>query len=83
MIASEMRKWATSFDRKQIIFFNDFHTFAIDAQLSHISFATSLAEVAHKYRDICEAIAWCLYMYKEFGIFTCILVLLCVCVVGA
>ena len=50
------------------------------AQLSHISFATSLADLAHEYRDICEAIARCLYMYKEFGIFTCILVLLWKCV---
>ena len=64
-------------------FSNDFHTFAIVAQLSHISFATSLAEVAHEYRDIFEAITRCLYLHKEFVIFTCILVLLRNCVVRA
>ena len=49
---------------------------------------TSLArgfclEFAHDYQDICKAIAWCLYMYNKFGIFTCILVGLLICVVGA
>ena len=57
-------------------FSKDFHTFAIDAQLSNTSFATSLAGLAHEYQDICEAIARCVCMYKEFGIITCILVLL-------
>ena len=55
------------FFRSQTNYFSsDFHTFAIDAQLSHISFVTSLAEVAHEYRDICEAIVRWLYIYKEF-----------------
>ena len=73
-----------AFFRSQTNYFsNDVHTFAIDAQLSHILLATCLAEVAHENLDICEAIARCLYMYKEFGIFTCILVLLWNCVFGA
>ena len=56
-------------------FSKDFHTFENVAQWSHISFATSLAskeyslirfrdlaEVAHEYNDICEAIPRCLYL---------------------
>ena len=77
-------------------FSKDFHTFENVAQLSRISFVTSLAskeyslicfrglaEVAHEYQDFCEAIPRCLYMYNGFGIFTCILKRLLNCAVDA